>query len=446
MPKLLLKNGLLINRGKKEYKDILIVDMFIERIDNNISDKNCKIIDAEGYWIIPGIIDDQVHFREPGNTHKADIASESKAALLGGVTSYMEMPNTSPAAVTIELLEQKYDIAAVKSMGNYSFYLGATNNNIKEIVKVNPKKICGIKAFMGSSTGDLLVDDLNALDTLFKRAPILIATHCEDEQTILRNLERYKSRYGKSLNANHHPLIRSAEGCYLSSSLAVSLAMKYNTRLHILHITTSKELDLFVNDIPLKNKRITSEVCVHHLYFNNKDYDLLGNKIKCNPAIKTKRDQDALFKAMIEDKLDIIATDHAPHTLEEKSQDYIHAPSGLPLVQHSLQIMLDFFQKGAISLEDIVRKMCHAPADCFEIDQRGYIDEGCYADLVFIDPLAKVKISKENISYKCGWSPLEDITFTGCADKVIVNGELMVEDGRIINNMPGMRLEFNRDK
>ncbi len=444
MTKILLKNGTVINRGKKEVKDILIEDKWIQEMGNGISSKNCEIIDVSGKWIIPGIIDDQVHFREPGLIHKADIGSESRAALLGGVTSFMEMPNTKPAAITNEELEKKYDRASESSPCNYSFFIGATNDNIEEILRADPREICGIKAFMGSSTGDLLVDDNDALDTLFKRAHMLIATHCEDEQTIVRNNSLFIKKFGKSLTAHHHPLIRNTEGCYKSSSFAVSLAKEHNTRLHILHISTEKELDLFRNDIPLNEKRITAEVCVHHLYFNDKDYDVLGNRLKCNPAVKTQKDQDALFKALLDDRLDIIATDHAPHTLEEKSQDYIHSPSGLPLVQHSLLIMMDFYQRGRISMEEIVRKMCHAPADMFDIDKRGYLDEGFYADIIVVDPEAKNIITKENIAFKCGWSPLEGKIFTGAIDHVFVNGIQKVKNQTIVNDTSGMRLTFNR--
>jgi dihydroorotase len=444
MAKILLKNGTVINRGKKEEKDILIAGNYIEAIGENLSSQGCETIDLNGKWVIPGIIDDQVHFREPGLVHKANIASESRAALLGGVTSFMEMPNTKPAAVTNEELEKKYVIAANTSPCNYSFFIGATNDNMEELLKADPKRICGIKAFMGSSTGNLLVDDKHALHTLFKRAHMLIATHCEDEQTIIDNNEKYLQKYGSALTAHHHPVIRNTEGCYKSSSFAVSLAREYNTRLHILHISTVKELELFRNDIPLSEKRITAEVCVHHLYFNDSDYDVLGNKLKCNPAVKSKKDQDALLDALLTDKLDIIATDHAPHTLEEKSQDYIHAPSGLPLVQHSLLIMMDFYQRGKITMEEIVRKMCHAPADMFDIDKRGYINEGYFADLVVVDPTAEYQVNNKNIAFKCGWSPLEGKSFKGAITDVFVNGVQKVQKSEIVDDSPGERLLFNR--
>ncbi|MEE9373649.1 MAG: dihydroorotase [Saprospiraceae bacterium] len=444
MSKILLRNGTVINRGKKEEKDVLIDDKFISAIGQNIYSKGCKIIDCEGKWIIPGIIDDQVHFREPGLIYKADIGSESRAALLGGITSFMEMPNTNPAAITNAELEKKYSTAAESSPCNYSFFIGATNDNIEELLKADPTRICGIKAFMGSSTGNLLVDDQESLHTLFKKAHMLIATHCEDEQTIVYNMAKYKEKYGESLTAHHHPIIRSVDGCFISSSFAVSLAKTYNTRLHILHISTEKELELFRNDIPLSEKRITTEVCVHHLFFNDSDYLILGNKIKCNPAIKSKDDQKALFTALLDDRLDIIATDHAPHTSEEKSQDYLNAPSGLPLIQHSLMLMLNFYRKDMISLEDIVRKMCHAPADLFDIEKRGYLDENHYADVVIIDPNQDYTISKDNIAYKCGWSPLEGHTFRGMVTDVFVNGKHKVNKSKIIDDTPGMRLIFDR--
>lgn len=444
MHKILLKQALVINRGTKEYKDILIKAPYIERVDADINEKECEIVDLKGKWVIPGIIDDQVHFREPGYTHKADIYTESRAALLGGVTSFMEMPNTNPPAASLVLLEDKYEIASRTSVSNYSFYVGATNDNLDELLKADDKKICGIKIFMGSSTGNLLVDDHKALDKIFENAHMLIATHCEDETTIRRNLELYKRKYGAMLSPIHHPEIRSAEGCYLSSSYAVELAEKHGTRLHVLHITTERELELFEALVPLEKKRITAEVCVHHLFFNDKDYEQLGNRIKCNPAIKTKQDQQALFQGLLNDKLDIVAADHAPHTLEEKSAPYALAPSGLPLIQHSLSIMLDFYHRGKISLEEIVRKMCHAPADCFSIDSRGYLDEGSFADIVIIDPNEVTSVNSDNIAYKCGWSPLEGRTFTGSVEQVYVNGILNVDKEKIVNDVPGKRLTFNR--
>lgn len=443
MTKIILKNGLIINRGQKMTMDIMIKDDRIERIDTLI-DEAGKEIDLEGKIVIPGIIDDQVHFREPGYTHKANIASESRAALLGGVTSFMEMPNTKPPAINVELLEKKYAIAAKSSPSNYSFFIGATNDNLDAVLEADRTQICGIKAFMGSSTGDLLVDDRDALDTLFRNAHMLIATHCEDEETIKRNQRIFEERFGDDLNAIHHPQIRNAEGCYLSSSYAVELAKKHQTRLHILHISTAIELELFTNQIPLTEKHITSEVCVHHLFFNDQDYASLGNLIKCNPAIKTKEDQESLFNALLDDRLDIIATDHAPHTKEEKEKPYNQSPSGLPLVQHSLLIMYDFYKRGMISLEDIVRKMCHAPAQCFNVADRGYLDEGSFADIVIMDPRRKYVIEKDNIAFKCGWSPLEGRTFDVAVDQVWVNGVNKVKGGKLIDKSPGKRLLFNR--
>ena len=444
MPKILLKEGLVVNRGEKEYLDILISKNRIERIDRSIPSGHADIVNLDGKWVFPGIIDDQVHFREPGYTHKANIASESRAALLGGITSFMEMPNTSPAATNHVLLEEKYEVASKCSPCNYSFYIGATNDNIDELLKTNAREVCGIKIFMGSSTGDLLVDNLIALEKTFKEAHLLVATHCEDEMTILHNLEVYQKKYGSNLEAKHHPMIRSADGCYKSSSHAVALAKKHGTRLHVLHITTEMELGLFDNSIPLIEKHITSEVCVHHLYFNDGHYDSLGNKIKCNPAIKSTSDQASLFKGLLDDRLDIIATDHAPHTIEEKSKNYLQAPSGLPLVQHSLSIMLDFYNQGKLSLEEIIRKMCHAPSDCFSIHNRGYLDEGYFADILVVDPKKRMTINEVNIAYKCGWSPLEGKSFQGVIEQVYVNGQLKVKNGLIINESSGDRLLFDR--
>jgi dihydroorotase len=445
MSSILIKNGQVVNRGKIEVKDILIKNGFIKRIDNQINSLADKIIDATGKYILPGIIDDQVHFREPGLTHKGTIRTESRAAVAGGVTSFMEMPNVNPPSVTQPLLEQKYQIGAATSLANYSFFMGATNDNLEEVLKTNPKNVCGIKAFMGSSTGNMLVDNPTTLEHLFSKCPMLIATHCEDEATIKHNMEVWMKRL-KSTNAVGtaalHPIIRNVEACYKSSSFAVGLAKKHNTRLHILHISTEKELTLFSNKEPLGKKRITAEVCVHHLYFNDSQYSKLGNLIKCNPAIKSKADQTALFNALLDDRLDIIATDHAPHTWEEKQQPYFAAPSGLPLVQHTLNLMLSFYFKGKISLEKIVEKMCHAPAECFNIEKRGYLDEGNWADVIIVDLDKKDKVFKRNILYKCNWSPLYGKTLKGAIDATIVSGHLAYENGQFFEDRMGERLLF----
>lgn len=440
----LLKGGIIVNRGKSFVADILIKGEKIERIAPNISHPEAEEYNVEGKWILPGVIDDQVHFREPGLTYKADIASESRAAVAGGVTSFMEMPNTKPAALTQELLEDKYNIAKDSAYCNYSFFMGAGNDNIEEVLRTDPKTVCGVKVFMGSSTGNMLVDNRQTLENIFGKVDMLIATHCEDEQTIRENLEKFKNKLGNKLDASYHPIIRTVEGCYLSSSLAVELAKKYNSRLHILHISTAKELDLFDNKKPLRNKRITSEVCVHHLTFSADDYPMLGNNIKCNPAIKSKENRDALWPALLDDRLDIIATDHAPHTMEEKSKSYIAAPSGLPLVQHSLSLMLDRVKSGDISLEKVVEKMCHAPADCFRIEHRGFIEEGFFADIVVVHPDKPWTVSKENILYKCGWSPLEGREFSTQVQKTFVNGELVFVGTEYIKQGAGLRLTFDK--
>jgi len=441
----IIRNGSIINRGSIREGDIFIKDGRIEKTGSHLSVEGaCEEVDASGKWIIPGIIDDQVHFREPGLTHKADIASESRAAVAGGVTTFMEMPNTNPPALTQELLEAKYQIAAATSYANYSFFMGVSNENYDEVMRTSPKDVCGIKIFMGSSTGNMLVDQPDVLERIFANTPMLIATHCEDEKTVRNQLEKFREQYGEAITPEMHPLIRSEEACYLSSSYAAGLAKKYGTRLHILHLTTEKELSLFRNDIPLKQKRITSEVCVHHLYFSDQDYSEQGNLIKCNPAIKEKKDKEALFSALLDDRLDIIATDHAPHTLEEKMQRYEKAPSGLPLVQHSLNIMMDFHWQGMISMEKVVEKMCHAPAQCFGLVDRGYLDEGMHADLVIVDPDKEWKVAKENILYKCGWSPLEGKTFRGKVINTFVNGRSVYREGGFFEQGAGQRLQFNR--
>jgi len=440
--KRIIKNGRLISDGKIVEADILIVNDLIERIDPMIEDSTAEIIDAEGKYVIPGIIDDQVHFREPGLTHKANIATESKAALAGGTTSFMEMPNTKPSATTQTLLQDKYDIAHKTAYTNYSFFMGATNDNIEEVLKTDKRMVCGVKVFMGSSTGNMLVDDRQTLDKLFSKVDHLIATHCEDEATIRKNMAAFEEQYGADLNATHHPKIRNREGCLISSSMAAELAKKHNTRLHILHISTKDELALFSNEMELEEKRITSEACVHHMFFNDQSYPDLGNKIKCNPAIKTEADRSAIFEAVFNDTIDIIATDHAPHTVEEKSKPYSQAPSGLPLVQHSLNIMLDFYHKGEVSLERIVDKMCHAPARCFKVEKRGYIREGYFADLAILDLEKSWTVLPENILYKCAWSPLENKTFKGKVMQVLVNGQIAYDNGKIIQGC-GSRLTFN---
>ncbi len=445
MSVIIIRGANLINRGQCKVADILIKNTRIEKIDNVVNYQGAyEEVNADGLWMLPGIIDDQVHFREPGLTHKATIETESKAAVAGGVTTFMEMPNTKPSALTQELLQDKYDIASNTSYANYSFFMGASNDNYEEVMRTDPRTVCGVKIFMGSSTGNMLVDDRSVLERLFSNVNMLIATHCEDENTIKNQFNQIKGKYGSNLMPYMHPLIRNEEGCFLSSSMAIELAKKCNTRLHILHISTKDELVLFNNDVALSDKRITSEVCVHHLYFDADDYDLLGNQIKCNPAIKAKEHKVALFSALLDDRLDIIATDHAPHTWDEKSQSYEFAPAGLPLVQHSLNIMMEFYQKGMISKERIVEKMCHAPAICFDILDRGYLDEGKYADIVLYDPNKHYKVSKENILYKCGWSPLEGKAFTGKVISTYVNGNQVYSDSGSFKKGFGQRLTFAR--
>jgi dihydroorotase len=437
-----IKDGFIVNEGKTIQADIFIKDGFIEEIAPSIQRKANVTIPASGKYILPGIIDDQVHFREPGLDHKADIASESRAALFGGVTSFMEMPNTNPPTVTQSRLQAKFDRALAVSPVNFSFFMGATNDNIEEVLRTDAQSVCGIKVFMGSSTGNMLVDSEKTLETLFSQVPMLIATHCEDEATIRTNFADYIIRYGDNIPPHCHPEIRNAQACHISSSMAVELAKRHNTRLHILHISTADELALFRNDLPLAQKRITSEVCVHHLYFNSNDYAQLGHKIKCNPAIKSQKDQNALLAALLDDRLDIIATDHAPHTLAEKQQPYTQAPSGLPLVQHSLSVMLDFYHKGMISLEKIVEKMCHAPATCFKIDRRGFLKEGYFADIAIVDLEKEWTIAPRNIKYKCNWSPLEGKKMKGKVETVLVNGHIALKNGKMNDTLSGMRMGF----
>ena len=439
----LIKNATLINEGSSSIKDVLIKDGFIVRIDNNIQPTgNCLEINADGLYLLPGVIDDQVHFREPGLTHKATIATEAHAAVAGGVTSFMEMPNTNPPALTQELLEMKYDIAAATSVANYSFFMGVSNSNADEVLRTNARKkdVCGVKIFMGSSTGDMLVDNYLTLEKIFSGSELLIATHCENENVIAAN----KAKYPDADNASYHPLIRNAEACFESSFSAVQLAKQHNTRLHILHISTARELQLFTNMIPLSDKRITSEVCVHHLHFTADDYAQYGNLIKCNPAIKAPENKAALWEALLDDRLDIIATDHAPHTWEEKQQPYQKAPAGLPLVQHPLLLMLQYVKQGRITIEKVVEKMCHAPAQCFQISKRGYIKEGFYADLVLVDMNETTTVSKENILYKCHWSPFEGHTFPAAILYTFINGDLAYKRGKINDMVRGKRLVFER--
>ncbi|MBL7811278.1 MAG: dihydroorotase [Bacteroidetes bacterium] len=439
----LIKNALLFNEGRRFVADVLIEDCWISRIEENgISEFTGEITDAEGKWLLPGVIDDQVHFREPGFTHKAEIATESRAALAGGVTSFMEMPNVNPQTTTIELLEEKMLLGAGRSAVNYSFFLGATNHNLEQLKRINPATTCGVKIFMGSSTGDMLVDDAEILDRIFTEVPALIATHCENEDRVKARLAEAIQKYGEDIPAEVHPWIRDEEACRLSSSFAIELANRHNTRLHILHITTAVETGLFRNDIPLEQKKITSEVCVHHLHFSSEDYSRLGHLIKCNPAIKAPANRDALWSALMDDRLDIIATDHAPHTWDEKQNPYAKSPAGLPLVQHSLQLMLEKAREGSISVEKVVEKMCHAPAQCFRVDKRGYLREGYYADLVLVNPNGSYQVSKDNLLFKCGWSPLEGTRFNHTIEKVWVNGCLSWNSGKIEQTRP-MRMMFN---
>ncbi len=444
MASIVIKGGQIVNEGKIEALDVFIKNGKIELLEPELNKRADTEINAEGKYILPGLIDDQVHFREPGLIHKGNIRTESKAAVAGGVTTYMEMPNTKPATLTQELLEAKYLRAGMKSLANYSFYMGAANDNLEEVLKTDPRTVCGIKAFMGSSTGNMLVDDPKTLDRLFAEANMLIATHCEDESTIRKNMNAARAKYGEEVPMEEHPKIRSEEACYLSSSLAVDLAKKHNTRLHILHLTTAKELDLFEAGRDLSQKRITAEACVHHLFFNDSDYERLGTRIKCNPAIKTARDQEAVFQAILDDKIDVIATDHAPHTFKEKQNTYFDAPSGLPLVQHPLVLMLSFYHQGKISLERLVDKMCHAPADLFQIDKRGYLREGYWADVVVLDPDWEWTVGPDNLQYKCAWSPLEGMTFKGRVDATIVSGHLAWHETRFNEEQQGRRLIFGR--
>ncbi|MCO5230855.1 MAG: dihydroorotase [Chitinophagales bacterium] len=445
MQSYLLKGGLIVNEGEIFHADILIEDSFISKIDKNISHPNAKEINVEGLTILPGVIDDQVHFREPGFPNKANIGSEASAAVAGGVTTFMEMPNTNPPALTQELLQQKYDIAAQSAMANYSFFMGTSNDNIEEVLKTNPKNVCGVKIFMGSSTGNMLVDNEATLKNIFSKVDMLITAHCEDEQTVRNNLASALEQYGDNIPANQHPIIRSDIGCYKSTNMAFQLAKEYNTRFHVLHISTAIETALMSNEKLTKDKRITSEVCVHHLHFSEKDYARLGHLIKCNPAIKFESDREALWTALLDDRLDIIATDHAPHTWNEKQQIYTKAPSGLPLVQHSLVMMLNYVKLGKITIEKVVEKMCHAPAICFNIEKRGFIREGYKADLAIVDLNNEWKIQKDNILYKCGWSPLEGETMHSKVIHTFVSGQPALLNGQLQTSVRGERLTFERN-
>ncbi len=449
MNKIQITNVFIVNEGEI-FQGCVYIDngliSHVQRIDfcQTKAEDGYEVLDGGGNILMPGVIDDQVHFRDPGLTSKADIFTESKAAVAGGVTSFMDMPNTIPNTLTQDILEDKYKMAAEKSVANYSFYMGASNNNLEEILKVDPKTVCGIKIFMGASTGNMLVDDKDALDGIFKNSKMLITVHCEDESTIRENIEKAKSEFGEKVPISKHPEIRSEEACYLSSSFAVALAKKYNTRLHILHLSTEKELSLFDNKLPLKDKRITAEVCVHHLWFSDRDYAKHGTRIKWNPAIKKESDRNALFQALLDDKLDVIATDHAPHTIGEKDNSYFKAPSGGPLVQHSLVAMLEFYLDGKISIEKLVEKMCHAPAECYQIEKRGYIRKGYHADLVIVNTNKEWTVEKDNILYKCKWSPFEGQTFRSSIMYTFVNGQLVYNNGTINEGIRGQRLLFNR--
>ncbi len=443
----LIKDAHIVNEGQRFIGSLLtngskIYKIYKEKEKPEITG-NTVVIDASGKLLLPGVIDDQVHFRQPGLTHKGDILSESRAAVAGGITSYMEMPNTNPQTTTLEALQAKYQLGAENSMANYSFYMGATNDNLSEILKTNPKEVCGIKIFMGSSTGNMLVDKLETLEAIFKESPLLIATHCEDEASIIHNTSIFKDRYADHIPIKYHPEIRNYEACYKSSSLAVDLASKYNTRLHVLHLSSAKEMELFSKN-PISEKRITGEVCVHHLWFSDLDYDTLGTYIKWNPSVKYEKDRSALWEALLDGRLDVIATDHAPHTIEEKQNSYLKAPSGGPLVQHSLVAMLEFVKQGKISIEKLVEKMCHAPAQLFNIEQRGYIREGYSADLVLVDPNNMWTVDKNNILYKCGWSPFESIHFSNKISHTFINGCMVYNNGVFDEDFRGDKLKFNR--
>ena len=444
MSTILIKSATIVNENKQLVADVLVKDGLIDRIEANIDVTADKTINANGLYLFPGCIDDQVHFREPGLTHKAKIYTESRAAVAGGITSFMEMPNTVPNTLTQELLEDKYQIGARTSLANYSFFMGASNNNLDEVLRTDTANVCGIKVFMGSSTGNMLVDNPVTLEGIFAQSPMLVATHCEDEFTIKSNLDHYKQLLGENIPVRLHPKIRSEEACYLSSSMAVELAKKHNTRLHILHISTEKETHLFDNTIPLAEKRITAEACIHHLWFSDADYETKGNLIKWNPAVKTATDRDGILKAVLDGRIDVIATDHAPHTVEEKALPYLQAPSGGPLVQHALPAMLEFYHQGKITLEQIAEKMAHNVATCFQIEKRGFIREGYWADLVLVDLNKPWTVTTDNILYQCKWSPFEGTTFQSRIVNTIVSGNLVWDNGGLVEGANGMRMRFVR--
>ena len=442
----LIKNAKIVNEGKITEGDILIEGDIIKEVSDSISAKSADvvIIDVEGNYVFPGAIDDQVHFREPGLTHKATIETESKAAIAGGITSFIEMPNTNPQTTTVEALEDKFETASKTSYANYSFMFGGTNDNLEEILKVDPKSVAGLKLFLGSSTGNMLVDDPKVLEKIFSSTNMVISVHCEDEATIRKNLKEHLDQYGEDIPISKHPVIRSEEACYLSSSKAIELAKKTGARLHVFHLSTGKETSLFTNKIPLKDKKITAEVCIHHLWFSDEDYDKKGTLIKWNPAVKTSKDRDQLWKALLDGRIDVIATDHAPHTLEEKKNVYTKAPSGGPLVQHAFVAMIEMFHRGKISLEKIAEKMCHNPSILFEVEKRGYIKPGYFADLVVIDINNPWSVNKDNILYKCGWSPFEGTTFKSRITHTFVNGVLAYNNFKVLDVKAGKRLTFNR--
>lgn len=445
MQRTLIVNANIVNEGMTTQGDVFIKNGRIEQVGADLSSLEAdEVVDADGAFLIPGVIDDQVHFREPGLTHKADLYTESRAAVAGGVTSFMEMPNTIPNTLTQELLQQKYDRAAQVAAANYSFFMGASNDNLEEVLKTDPKTVCGVKIFMGSSTGNMLVDDEQTLENLFSNVPMLIATHCEDEASVRRNEEIYRERYGENVPFTAHPLIRSEEACYLSSSRAVAMAKKHNTRLHILHISTAKETHLFDNSLPLEQKRITSEACVHHLWFTDADYEKKGSLIKWNPAVKTAEDRAGIWEAVLDDRIDVIATDHAPHTIEEKSNKYFKAPSGGPLIQHSLVAMVECHLQGKLRMEQLVQKMTHNPAIMFKIKERGFIREGYHADLVLVDTNKPWEVTKNNVIAKCGWSPFEGQTFRSSVTHTWINGQLAYKNGEVIEHSASQRLEFER--
>ncbi|QXP72965.1 dihydroorotase [Tenacibaculum sp. AHE15PA] len=445
MKSYLIKNANIVNENKVFKGDVLIEGNYIKEISVEISTtSNVEVIDATGKYLIPGMIDDQVHFREPGLTHKANIATESKAAIAGGITSFIEMPNTVPQATTQQLLEDKFKIASKTSYANYSFMFGGTNDNLEELLKTNPRNVAGIKLFLGSSTGNMLVDNEAVLEKIFSSTDMLISVHCEDEATIRKNTEEYKAKYGDDIPLKYHPVIRSEEACYLSSSRAIELAKKTGARLHVFHLSTEKETHLFRNDIPLEEKKITAEVCIHHLWFTDKDYDKKGTHIKWNPAVKSQKDKDGLWKALLDDRIDVIATDHAPHTLQEKDNMYMKAPSGGPLVQHAIPAILEKVKEGVLSIEKAVEKMCHNPAKLFKVENRGFIKEGYFADLVLIDTNDNWTVTKENILYKCGWSPFEGVEFLHKITHTFVNGNLMFVNGVFDEETKGKRLEFKK--